>query len=125
MPGLLNHISGTLEKLEVMIPDESEKLLGTIRCPMNLGMITERMPKAKYGIKRTQSLPPEKLDSLPELQKKEMLASKLASNRLSMALPIPLKQVAERNRSVLDPICEDQPIENPKSAEPNLNKSKA
>jgi len=67
MPGLLNHLSGTLEQLEVLIPDESEKLLGTIRCPLNLGQITERMPKANYGIKRTQSLPPEKLDVLPEL----------------------------------------------------------
>ena len=49
-PGLLNHITGTLEDLDVD-PEEkqgNDNLLKTIRCPRNLGMITERLPAPQY-----------------------------------------------------------------------------
>jgi hypothetical protein len=47
-PGLLNHITGTLEKLDLQeLEQESDNnLLATIKCPRNLGMITDRLPKA-------------------------------------------------------------------------------
>jgi len=48
-PGLLNHFTGTLEE-KIAFEDECElqgdNLLQTIRCPRNLGQITERLPKA-------------------------------------------------------------------------------
>jgi NIMA (never in mitosis gene a)-related kinase len=47
-PGLLNHITGTLEELDVA-PEKVpviQDLLSTIRCPRNLGQITDRLPKA-------------------------------------------------------------------------------
>ena len=43
MPGLLNHITGTLDELEAMMPDQ-DNLMKTIRMPRRLGEITERMP---------------------------------------------------------------------------------
>lgn len=47
MPGLLNHITGTLDDIQALKQDQ-ESLLQTIRCPRNLGMITERLPAAQY-----------------------------------------------------------------------------
>ena len=47
MPGLLNHITGTLDDIHAL-RQEQESLLQTIRCPRNLGMITERLPAAQY-----------------------------------------------------------------------------
>jgi NIMA (never in mitosis gene a)-related kinase len=50
-PGLLNHLTGTLEELafeEESDCSEVDSLLQTIRCPRNLGQITERLPKAQY-----------------------------------------------------------------------------
>jgi len=45
-PGLLNHLTGTLENLEYDedLKSDNQSLLQTIRCPRNLGQITERMP---------------------------------------------------------------------------------
>jgi len=43
MPGLLNHITGTLDELAAVVPDQ-EDLMKTIRMPRRLGEITERMP---------------------------------------------------------------------------------
>jgi hypothetical protein len=37
MPGLLNHISGTLERLDITFDAEKENLLGTIKVPKDLG----------------------------------------------------------------------------------------
>lgn len=59
-PGLLNHITGTLEDLDID-PEEREgndNLLKTIRCPRNLGMITERLPAPQYQpkMKRCNSM---------------------------------------------------------------------
>jgi NIMA (never in mitosis gene a)-related kinase len=38
-PGLLNHMTGTLENLDLQAPEEEvdNNLLATIRCPRNLG----------------------------------------------------------------------------------------
>jgi hypothetical protein len=46
MPGLLNHITGTLEDLDIHIDLEKDGLLNTIKCPKDLGQITERLPKS-------------------------------------------------------------------------------
>ena len=73
MPGLLNHLSGTLEMLDVRIDPDDQGLLNTIKLPKELGLITERLPKPQYQIKRTQSLPPEKILVLPEIKPKENL----------------------------------------------------
>lgn len=58
-PGLLNHLTGTLEDLDVAAGEADEKatLMRTIRCPRNLGAITERLPAAQYSpLKRSKSL---------------------------------------------------------------------
>jgi NIMA (never in mitosis gene a)-related kinase len=53
MPGIQNNIS---EKLELLSQqgDNTESLLKTIRCPRNLGNITERLPKPQYAPKLGQ-----------------------------------------------------------------------
>ena len=43
MPGLLNHLTGTLEGMEIL-KVEPENLLKTIKMPRNKHDITERMP---------------------------------------------------------------------------------
>jgi|688.fasta_scaffold180303_2 hypothetical protein len=43
-PGLLNHITGTLESQEVHKDDEKTMLMKTIRMPRHMGEITERLP---------------------------------------------------------------------------------
>lgn len=48
MPGLLNHLTGTLDDIESM-KEETKQLMSTIRLPRKLGMITERMPASKYN----------------------------------------------------------------------------
>ena len=48
MPGLQNHVTGTLDDIESR-KRETESLLNTIRMPRTLGMITERMPAANYN----------------------------------------------------------------------------
>jgi hypothetical protein len=45
MPGLLNHLSGTLERADILNDLSSVGLLNTIKLPRNLGQITERLPK--------------------------------------------------------------------------------
>jgi hypothetical protein len=60
-PGLLNHLTGTLEELtfEEEFELQGDNLLQTIRCPRNLGQITERLPKAQYqhrSLKRSASM---------------------------------------------------------------------
>lgn len=70
MPGLLNHLTGTLNDLQSLCA-ENESLLKTIKLPKRMGEITERMPASQYdveskssesrndlkSIKRTNSLP--------------------------------------------------------------------
>lgn len=48
MPGLLNHLTGTLDDIEAQ-KEVNENLISTIRLPRNLGMITERLPAAQYN----------------------------------------------------------------------------
>lgn len=58
-PGLLNHLTGTLEDLDVASCEADDKatLMRTIRCPRNLGAITDRLPAAQYSpLKRSKSL---------------------------------------------------------------------
>ena len=58
-PGLLNHLTGTLEDIDVSANEADEKatLMRTIKCPRNLGAITERLPAAQYSpLKRSKSL---------------------------------------------------------------------
>lgn len=45
MPGLLNNLTGTLQRIDVDIDLEKEGLLNTIKVPKDLGQITERLPK--------------------------------------------------------------------------------
>lgn len=62
-PGLLNHITGTLQNLELEIEqnnqfnENSNNLLSTIVLPRNLGQITDRLPKPQYkSLSRSKSL---------------------------------------------------------------------
>lgn len=58
----MNHLTGTLEELafeDDNISQGDNNLLQTIRCPRNLGQITERLPKAQYQhrqLKRSASM---------------------------------------------------------------------
>lgn len=66
MPGLLNHITGTLDEIQAMMPDQ-ENLMKTIRMPRRMGEITERLPKPQYDqpvFKRNNSQPQMKLDAM-------------------------------------------------------------
>jgi len=57
MPGLLNHLTGTLDEIQAMMP-EPENLMKTIRMPRRMGEITERLPAPQYDgptFKRTNS----------------------------------------------------------------------
>lgn len=49
MPGLLNHVTGTLDNIQAR-KEDTESLLNTIRLPRKLGMITERMPASNYEV---------------------------------------------------------------------------
>jgi serine/threonine protein kinase len=64
MPGLLNHLTGTLEDIDCQAPpqEENESLLKTIKMPRRMGEITERLPAPQYetgpkSMKRNNSLP--------------------------------------------------------------------
>lgn len=64
MPGLLNHLTGTLEEIDrtAVQPEENESLLKTIKMPRRMGQITAALPAPQYDneekkIKRTNSLP--------------------------------------------------------------------
>jgi len=39
MPGLLNHVTGTLDELALLQPDEKETLMKTIRMPRRMGEV--------------------------------------------------------------------------------------
>jgi hypothetical protein len=58
--GLLNHITGTLENIDVAQDSVPvlQDLLSTIRCPRNLGQITDRLPKSQYEptLRRSNSM---------------------------------------------------------------------
>jgi hypothetical protein len=68
-PGLLNHITGTLEEIEIL-KDENNSLMKTIRMPRHMGDITERLPGQQYDshpkIKRTNSHSSPKLEKITE-----------------------------------------------------------
>lgn len=74
-PGLLHHLTSTLQKMDMSLDIEQDGgLLNTIKVPRDLGQITERLPKPQYNvIRRTNSLPPQKLDCLPDIKQKENL----------------------------------------------------
>jgi len=65
MPGLLNHLTGTLDQIEMSATTETDAnggLLKTIKLPMRMGQITERLPEPQYDnesklIKRSNSQP--------------------------------------------------------------------
>jgi NIMA (never in mitosis gene a)-related kinase len=48
LPGLLNHVTGTLDELQALEPDENEALMKTIRMPRRMGEVTNRLPKPQY-----------------------------------------------------------------------------
>jgi hypothetical protein len=60
---------------------EEVNLLNTIKVPRDLGQITERLPKPQYGqvMRRNKSLPPEKMDSIPDIQNKKDINALLGS----------------------------------------------
>jgi len=63
MPGLLNHLTGTLEDIDCQAPpqEENESLLKTIKMPRRMGQITAALPAPQYetskSMKRNNSLP--------------------------------------------------------------------
>ena len=45
MPGLLNHLTGTLDDIDALKPDEKETLMKTIRMPRRMNDVKQRLPK--------------------------------------------------------------------------------
>ncbi|CDW85297.1 protein kinase domain containing protein [Stylonychia lemnae] len=139
MPGLLNHLTGTLERIDVSIDVENDALLNTIKVPKDLGQITERLPKPQYNVmRRINSLPPEQQEGLQEDKENLIqIAHKMFDNHKRIAGGLANNIYEERKRSVLATIEENVPpsreydrprefnYDNPRSAEPNLQKSKA
>jgi hypothetical protein len=90
MPGLLNHLTGTLDDIE-SLKEETKCLMRTIRLPRNLGMITDRLPASQYdsaeklgsettdvvsSLKRVSSVPSTRADDiLNELKEKTRIVS--------------------------------------------------
>jgi hypothetical protein len=76
-------MSETLEAAEKESLYQEVNLLNTIKVPRDLGQITERLPKPQYGnvMRRNKSMPPEQMEKLPEITKKQdnmmQLAAKL------------------------------------------------
>lgn len=58
MPGLLNHLTGTLEQIDCQAvqQEENESLLKTIKMPRRMGQITERLPAPQYEAKKNDKL---------------------------------------------------------------------
>lgn len=56
MTGTQNHLSETLHRLDLLIEESKEGLIGTIKVPRNLGQITERLPKPQYNSNPPQQL---------------------------------------------------------------------
>lgn len=73
MPIITTHMSETLESAEKEQFYQEVNLLNTIKVPRDLGQITERLPKPQYGnvMRRNKSLPPEKMEKLPDIAKKQ------------------------------------------------------
>lgn len=112
-PGLLNHLTGTLEDLDID-PAESEgadSLLKTIRCPRNLGMITDRLPAPQYRpkMKRCNSMAIDGVKGQLEVAKdtKEIkLKTNLKESQFQM--PVERRVGASRVLCNLPTIEEDQ-----------------
>lgn len=102
-PGLLNHLTGTLEELtfEEEFENQSDNLLSTIKCPRNFGQITERLPKAQYQsrkLKRSASMAVENISDIKKLdQKSQHVTSQIEP-----------KRVQDLPRGNLPTITEDQ-----------------
>lgn len=104
----MNHLTGTLEELDFTEEYEAkgDSLLSTIRCPRNLGQITERLPKAQYqhrALKRSASMnidAPSDLKARLEL-KGANAPSHCASKRVEDLQQGPLPTIAE------DPVEKD------------------
>ena len=88
-PGLLNHITGTLQDLDIDTEDIDHKanLLKTIKCPRNLGMISERLPAPQYKPKmkrcHSMAIDVQKTDKLEEMkiQKQDTDMKVMATSR--------------------------------------------
>lgn len=89
-PGLLNHLTGTLEDLDVDPEDSksNDNLLKTIRCPRNLGMITERLPAPQYQpkIKRCNSMAIDGSKAKLEVDKEQNRKSDLTKENVEKVL---------------------------------------
>ena len=101
MPGLLNHLTSTLDEIQSMMPDQ-ENLMKTIRMPRRMGEITERMPKPQYdqpAFKRT--------NSQPQMRSSEALDSESAKRNLISATKNGLNakngSYSTRNQSAVAP----------------------
>lgn len=52
MPQVMKHITETLDGIEAR-KDLSQNLISTIRCPLNLGKVTDLMPASNYQTKQS------------------------------------------------------------------------
>ena len=106
----MNHLTGTLEDIDLdeALEPKNDNLLSTIRCPRNLGQITERLPKAQYQhrqLKRSASMnidAPSDLKSKLELKDLNVLSSQVSQRA---------KRVEDLQSGNLPTITEDQ-VEN-------------
>lgn len=80
MPGVQKHFTDSLDNIEAR-KDGKEKLLNTIRCPLNLGAVTNLMPASNYHSKQDMPKPPVK-EAKPESAPSE--ADRTSSSRISV-----------------------------------------
>jgi hypothetical protein len=83
MPGLLNHLTGTLNDIEAL-KEETKSLMHTIRLPRKLGMITERMPASQYEASVRSSEKPSTAD--PNINN---LGLEVTQNKLNRVASVP------------------------------------
>lgn len=128
-PGLLNHITGTLQDLDIDPEDmdSNTNLLKTIRCPRNLGMITERLPAPQYKpkMKRCNSMAiglqnVEKLDELKVVKQETNVKSEV-KEAASSSTPNKRKNAQERRIGASRVLCNLPTIEEDQVDEDKLD----
>ena len=119
MPGLLNHLTGTLDDIESM-KEETKCLMRTIRLPRNLGMITDRLPASQYDSSEKNTIERaevslKRVSSVPSTRADDILAELREKTRItSAAKPITLEKPT--SSSSLKRVQSELKIKNPESS---------
>ena len=81
MPGVQKHFTDVLDNIEAR-GNGKEKLLNTIRCPLNLGAVTNLMPASNYNSNQQPKIKEPAKEVKPEPTPSE--ADRTSSSRISV-----------------------------------------